>query len=115
MIRLFTLTLALLAVSEGFANPATPANVEKNDTRLSWGPYEYLKKGYRNAPWVNDPFYPEGRAFQLMGMISNEMAYINGQWFRLGDTVAGFTIKSIKPEGVTLTKRSEIMLIKIKD
>ena len=108
MRSVFTLILLLA----GTAQAAPP---EKADARLSWGPYEYLKKGYRNAPWVNDPFHPEARSFLLMGMVSNEMAYINGQWFRLGDTVGGFVIKSIKPEGVTLTRRSELMLIKIKD
>lgn len=83
--------------------------------RLSWGPYEYLEKGYRNAPWVSDPFYPEARGFELMGYISDEMAFINGQWFRLGEEVDGFTIKAIKPEGVTLTRRAELMLLKMRE
>ncbi len=83
--------------------------------RLSWGPYEFLQKGYRNAPWVNDPFYPEARAFLLMAMVSDTMAFINGRWYRLGENLEGYLVKSIRAEGVTLTKRDEILLIKIKE
>lgn len=95
--------------------PAVRLSASRVDTRLSWGPYEFLKQGLRNAPWVNDPFFPEARAFRLQGLISNEMAFINGQWYRLGDNLDGYILKSIRPEGVTLTKRTEVLLLKIKE
>ena len=95
---------------------ASALAIEKSSgPRLSWGPYEFLEKGFRNAPWVSDPFFPEARSFQLQGLVSDEMAYINGQWYRVGEKLEGYTIKSIKPEGVTLMKRTELMLLKIRE
>ncbi len=104
-----------------FLSASALASPEKKDlnesvsTRLSWGPYEYLKQGFRNAPWVNDPFYPEARILRVSGMVSDEMAYINNQWYRLGDVVQGYTVKSIKPEGVSLVRQNELLLLKVKD
>jgi hypothetical protein len=98
------LSLSAQAVS---GNPTVP--------RLSWGPYDYLKQGYRNAPWVKDPFYPEAKTYKIMGIISDQMAYINGKWLAPGDKLDGFTIKTISPQGVTLVRNSEIMVLKLKE
>lgn len=124
MARLLLILFVALAV-EGAEAPKTPTKAEEKPTqtlseksfgpRLSWGPYEFLKQGLRNAPWVNDPFFPEARAFRLQGLVSDEMAFINGQWYRLGDNLDGYVVKSIRPEGVTLTKRTEVLLLKIKE
>lgn len=84
-------------------------------TKLSWAPLEFLQKGYRNAPWVSDLFYPNSRGMMVSGIISDEMALINGKWLKVGDDVDGYKVKSIKPEGVTLSRRSELLLLKMRD
>jgi len=84
-------------------------------TRLSWGPYDFLKQGFRNAPWINDPFFPESRTLKVTGLVSDEMAYINGQWYKVGDKIEGYTIRSIRPEGVTLARANELLHLKLKE
>ncbi len=86
---------------------------EKKESRLSWGPYEFLMKGFRNAPWIHDPFFPETKIFRLSGIISDEMAFINGKWFKLGERIEGFEVKKISAEGVTLARRGEVIVLKI--
>jgi hypothetical protein len=83
------------------------------EPRLSWSPYEYLRQGYRNAPWVKDPFYPEQNGFRLSGVISNEMAFINGKWLRVGDKIDGFEVRSITGKGVTLRRQGELIVLRI--
>ena len=80
---------------------------------LSWAPLDFLKKGFRSAPWVYDPFYPMAREFRLEGVISSEQAYINGRWLRIGEAVDGYEVKSISPQGVMLKRHAEIVILKI--
>jgi hypothetical protein len=94
-----------------FASTALGAD---SAARLSWGPYEFLEKGFRNAPWVNDPFYPETRSYEVMGIVSDEMAFINDRWFRVGEKIDGYVVKSVRPEGVTLGRRDELMFLKLR-
>lgn len=101
----------LLAI--GLVMGATAFGADSN-TRLSWGPYEFLEKGFRSAPWVNDPFYPETRSYEVLGIVSDEMAFINDKWFRVGESIDGYTVKSIRPEGVTLGRRDELMFLKLR-
>jgi hypothetical protein len=91
------------------------ADTAAKGSRLTWGPYEFLEKGFRTAPWVKDPFFPEMNGLKLSGIISNEMAYINGQWFRRGDKVEGYLVREISGTQVTLTKRSEILVLKMEN
>lgn len=80
---------------------------------LSWAPLDFLKKGYRSAPWVYDPFYPTAREFRLEGIISSEQAFINGRWIRQGEVVDGYEVKSITAAGVMLKRHAEILILKI--
>jgi len=106
---------------EAVATPAPVLEAPKKDlnesvtTRLSWGPYDFLKQGFRNAPWINDPFFPESRTLKVTGLVSDEMAYINGQWYKLGEKIEGYTIRSIRPEGVTLARANELLHLKLKE
>lgn len=100
-------TIALLMSRIATADPT-------ETTRLSWSPYDFLKEGYRNAPWVKDPFYPESGIFEVSGIISNEMAFINGQWRHPGDWLNGYLVKEISPKGVVLTRNAEILIVKMK-
>lgn len=84
-------------------------------TRLSWAPYNYLRQGFRNAPWINDPFFPESRMLTVTGLVSDEMAYINGHWYKIGEKIEGYTVKSIRPEGVTLARANELLHLKLKE
>jgi len=90
------------------------ADVTENH-RYSWGPQSFLKSGFRSAPWVRDPFFPNQKKFLLKGIISGEMAYINNRWVREGDTLEGYTVKSISPESVALAKQAEFVILKIRD
>jgi hypothetical protein len=81
--------------------------------RYSWGPQEYLKSGFRSAPWVRDPFFPSQKKFKLKGIISGELAYINNRWVREGDKLEGYTVKSITAESVALMKQAELVVLKI--
>ena len=88
---------------------------DASEERLSWAPFDFLRQGYRNAPWVKDPFYPQGDVLRLMGIISNDMAYISGQWVHPGEQINGYLVKKISPRGVVLTRNSEIRLLKLDD
>ena len=88
---------------------------EKLIERLSWTPVEHLKKGYRTAPWFNDPFHPYKSSLALSGIISDQMALINGQWYRVGETVLGYKILSVKASGVQLEKKGDSLTLKVKD
>lgn len=83
--------------------------------RLTWGPYAFLEKGLRTAPWVKDPFFPESNGFKLSGIISNELAFINGKWLRHGDLIDGYTVRQIAPSQVTLMRKSEIVVLKMEN
>jgi len=84
------------------------ANGSKADKeRLSWSPYDHLRKGFRNAPWIRDPFFPHQKRFHLTGIISNELAYINGRWLQEGDEVNGYVVKTIHRRQVTLAREIE--------
>lgn len=91
------------------------AETSRKETRLTWGPYAFLEKGLRTAPWVKDPFFPDGNGFKLSGIISNELAFINGKWFRTGDAVDGYTVHHIAPTEVTLTRKTEIVVLKMEN
>ncbi len=91
------------------------AEPSHKETRLTWGPYAFLEKGLRTAPWVKDPFFPDVNGFKLSGIISNELAFINGKWFRAGDAIDGYTVRQIAPTEVTLTRKSEIVVIKLEN
>jgi len=113
------LLISLASVAQGQDLP-TPPIVESSKplsvtTRLSWAPYEYLKQGFRNAPWINDPFFPESRTLTVTGLVSDEMAHINGRWFKVGEKIEGYTIKSIRPEGVILSRANELLQLKLKE
>lgn len=108
--RLTILVLWLLA-------PAVYADAEasKKIVRLTWAPYSFLEKGLRSVPWVKDPFFPEVNGFKLSAVISRELAYINGRWMRVGDELEGYVVREIQPSGVTLTKRTEVLTLKMEE
>ncbi len=83
--------------------------------RLTWAPRDFLKQGYLNAPWVKDPFYPQGDEFKLSAVISDELAYINGKWYSPGEFINGFLVKEIKNNEVILTRRGRIVVLKLGD
>lgn len=83
----------------------------ENHERLTWGPIDFLSQGFATAPWVRDPFYPAERPMTLGGVISNELAYINGQWVRPGETIEGYKVKSISTKGVTLVRGGDSLLL----
>lgn len=112
--RLFQIRSAMITSLVGLCLLSSVLLADNSPTeRLSWAPFDFLKQGYRNAPWVKDPFYPEGDSLRVMGIISNEMAFINGQWLHPGEKVSGYVIKKIGPNGVVLTRNSEILLLKL--
>jgi hypothetical protein len=100
--------IALFLTIVAFADTA-----EKS--RYSWGPQEYMKNGFRSAPWVRDPFFPSQKKFLLKGIISGELAYINNRWLREGDTLEGYTVKRINSQSVALSKQAELVVLKIHD
>jgi len=102
-------TLALLAALPLFAGAEKGTGTDPD--RLSWLPSDYLQKGFRNAPWIHDPFFPDEGEYKLSGVISNEMAFINGRWLRIGESIGGFKVKSISPRGVTLNRRGEVVVL----
>jgi hypothetical protein len=83
--------------------------------RYSWGPSEYLKRGFRTAPWIRDPFYPDQKKFSLKGIISNELAYINGRWVREGDKIDGYMVRSVGANSVALSKQAEMVILRLHD
>ena len=91
----------------------TNVYADLTNNRHSWGPTEYLKKGFRTAPWVRDPFYPGQKKFSLKGIISNELAYVNGRWVREGDRVDGYTVRSVGTNSVALSKHAEMVIVKL--
>ncbi len=100
--------LILSAAAAGWADAS-------KQHRLTWAPYPHLEKGLRSVPWVKDPFFPELNGLKLSGIISNEMAFINGRWLRPGEEVDGYLVKEIQPDQVTLSRRSEILVLKMED
>lgn len=87
--------------------------IEDPSHRFSWGPQDFIKGGFRSAPWVRDPFFPEQRKFSLKGIISAELAYVNGRWVREGDRVEGYLVKQITERSVALSKQAEMVLLKL--
>lgn len=88
--------------------------VEKQEgERLSWGPKEFLTKNIESVPWVNDPFYPIQKRAIVTGVVSGQMALINGKWLRVGERIQGYKVGSIDQRTVTLKKGSETILLKI--
>lgn len=83
--------------------------------RLTWAPYGFLEKGLRTAPWVKDPFYPESNVFKVSGIIAHEMAFINGRWYRPGEQLDGFRVREITASTVTLTRLSQILILKMEN
>lgn len=94
--------MLFLWVNLAMAESRKPASKE---LRLTWSPTKFLEEGYRSAPWVKDPFFPELNVFRLSGVISNELAYINGKWYRLGDKISSYFVKQIAADGVVLMDR----------
>lgn len=83
--------------------------------RLSWNLTPQIKAGYRNAPWIRDPFFPDMTKFRVTGIISGELAFVNNKWVRAGDTMDGYLVKRVTREGVVLTKRAEVVRLKLHD
>ncbi len=94
-------------------SPSGYAPGGKQIEKLSWTPMEHLMKGYRTAPWLNDLFYPSKNTMHLSGLISGEMAFINGEWYRLGQTIQGYKIMTITGSQVELDKKGEKVTLKM--
>jgi hypothetical protein len=71
--------------------------------------------GFRSAPWIRDPFFPEQRKFNLKGIISSELAYINGKWVQEGDKIEGYIVREIGTRSVALVKHAEIVVLKLEE
>lgn len=84
-------------------------------SRFTWKPGDHFKEGYRNAPWVRDPFFPDTKDFRLAGVISNEYAYINGSWLRVGETIEGYTVRKIAHDEVVLARNAETILLRLSE
>jgi hypothetical protein len=91
------------------------AEVPKKDPRLTWAPYAFLEKGLRTAPWVKDPFFPQMNGLKLSGLISGEAAFINGKWFKRGEEIEGYRVGEISSTSVTLSRRSEVVVLKMEE
>ena len=110
--KIVIVLLTLMLVSAGFCR-AEGRKPDATNYRLTWAPYGFLEEGFRNAPWVRDPFFPDMNAFRLSGVISNEMAYINGNWYRQGETIEGYAVRDIGAEGVTLARGGSVLILKM--
>lgn len=96
----------ILSISAG-ADTITPTR------RFSWNQEQYVKKGVRTLPWVRDPFYPTEQKFKLAGIISGELAFINGKWFRKGDRIQGYQVRMVMQDAVSLAKDGEILNLRM--
>jgi hypothetical protein len=110
--RLFVVVAAVLSCGRTLAHVEDKAEAAQ---RLTWAPMAFLRQGFRSAPWVRDPFFPAEEPFKLAGIISQELAFINGKWVREGDEVDGFKVKDIESEKVTLVRRSETIVLKLRE
>lgn len=85
----------------------------EDPNRLSWSHYDYLKGGFNNVPWVRDPFFPQEKKFRLSGIISAELAFVNGKWVKQGDFLDGYVVKSVTQNTVALMKQGELVLLRL--
>jgi len=73
------------------------------NTRLSVGIKRKPIEQIPPALWVRDPFYVEPDPIKLSGIISKQMAYINGKWFKVGDEIGEYRIHAILENCVLVT------------
>lgn len=104
----------LLGLSTTILASAALAQESKTE-RFSWGAGEFVRRGYQNAPWIRDPFFPHTSRFQLGAIIAPDLAYINRRWVRVGDELEGFKVQRIAEKEVELAKRREIVVLKIRE
>ena len=83
--------------------------------KCSWAQDSYVRKGVRNLPWVRDPFFPTEQKFKLAGIISGELAFINGKWFRKGDVIHGYRVTVVMQDSVSLAKEGEVLNLRMGD
>lgn len=112
LLKIFLVLILMIRVGE---LSAKEAGLGAAPSRLSFSPTDFLKKGFRTAPWVKDPFFPETNELKLTGLISQELAFINGKWLREGDVIEGYIVKSINPGSVTLAKNYETLVLKMQE
>lgn len=103
--------VALASRSGGRRKPQSVTTMK----RLTWAPMDHFRKGFQNAPWVKDPFFPENNELRLSGVISKQYAFINGKWYRAGDRVEGFTVRQIEPKSVVLSKGTDLRTLTLGD
>lgn len=102
----------IIALSVILLTTVVCAQGERKD-RLSWSGSDFIKSGFRNAPWIRDPFFPEEKKVKLSGIISGELAFVNGRWVKQGDSIDGYLVKTISPNEVILTKQAEVLVVKL--
>ena len=68
---------------------------------------------FTTMSWARDPFFPSRDRFELKGIISNQMAFINGRWIKKGERIDDYELAEISLESVTLRQGDENFVLQI--